>query len=72
MVKSLLLSQWNLRIPCKVSEPEDGVIQRVVLGVHGLGGSAMDDIQTSLAEEMNLISVILVVIASYCFVSLFI
>lgn len=54
MVKSVLLSQWNLRIPCKVSEPEDGVIQRVVLGVHGLGGSAMDDIQTSLAEEMNL------------------
>ncbi len=54
MEKSFVLSQWNLRIPCKVSEPEDGIIRRVVLGVHGIGGSAMDTIQTSLAEEMTL------------------
>lgn len=54
MVRTVMLSQWNLRIPCKVSEPEDGAVQRVVLGVHGLGGSAMDRIQTSLAEEMTL------------------
>ncbi len=54
MEKNLLLTKGNLEIPCKVSVPEDGDIRRVVLGVHGLGGSAMDDIQVGIAEEMAL------------------
>lgn len=54
MEKQFLLSQWNLRIPCTLTEPEDGDIRRVVLGVHGLGGSSVDEIQSSLAEEMEL------------------
>lgn len=55
MEQSLLLSQDGLKISCKLSEPED-VIRRVVLGVHGFGGSSKDVIQTGLAEEMSLFS----------------
>ncbi len=54
MERNLLLTKGSLEIPCKVSAPEDGDIRRVVLGVHGLGGSAMDDIQVGIAEEMEL------------------
>lgn len=48
------LSRGELRIPCTLTQPEEGRIRRVVLGVHGLGGCAMDDIQVSLAQEMEL------------------
>ncbi len=54
MEQTLLLTKGALEIPCKLSVPEDGDIRRVVLGVHGLGGSAMDDIQAGIAEEMEL------------------
>lgn len=53
MEKQFLLSKDGLKIPCKLSEPEDGDIRRIVLGVHGFGGSANDPIQESLAEEME-------------------
>lgn len=54
MEKRFQLSQWLLRTSCILTEPEDGDIRRVVLGVHGLGGCATDPIQSSLAEEMEL------------------
>ena len=54
MEKSFVLEEKGLRIPCKCSVPEDGQIKRLVLGVHGLGGSSMDAIQTGIAEEMEL------------------
>lgn len=54
MEKNILLSQGELKVPCKLSEPDSGEIRRVVLGVHGFGGSANDQIQTSIAEEMEL------------------
>lgn len=54
MEKQFLLSQGELKIPCKLSEPEFGGIRRVVLGVHGLGGSARDEIQEGIAEEMEM------------------
>lgn len=54
MEKSFVLEAGGLRIPCKCSVPEDGQIRRLVLGVHGLGGSAMDAIQTGIAEEMEM------------------
>ena len=54
MEKEILLSRGNLEIPCKHTEPDDGVIRRLVLGVHGLGGSARDQIQTGIAEEMDM------------------
>ena len=54
MEKEFLLYQGELEIPCKQSEPDDGQIRRIVLGVHGLGGSAKDQIQSGIAEEMEM------------------
>lgn len=54
METTFLLSRGELKVPCRLSEPEDGVIRRVVLGVHGFGGSAGDRIQVGIAEEMAL------------------
>jgi len=50
------LTDKDMTIPCQVDIPEHGSPQQVVLGVHGFGGSSRDDIQCSLAEEMNLFS----------------
>ena len=55
MEKEFMLNRGDLRIPVKITE-SDYEIRRVVLGVHGIGGSAMDAIQTSLAEEMEFFS----------------
>ena len=54
MEKEILLTQGELQIPCKICEPEYGEIRRVVLGVHGITGSARDAIQESISEEMSL------------------
>ena len=54
MEKSFILSQGDLKIPCKFLEPEYGQIHRLVLGVHGLGGSTSDEIQVGIAEEMEM------------------
>ena len=54
MEQQMMISYGALRIPCKLTAPDDGDIRRVVLGVHGLGGSTTDDIQSALAEEMEL------------------
>ncbi len=54
MDTSYCLQADALQIPCRLTLPEDGNIQRLVLGVHGICGSAADAIQTSLAEEMSL------------------
>lgn len=54
MEKSFILSQGDLKIPCKFLEPEYGQIRRLVLGVHGLGGSTSDEIQVGIAEEMEM------------------
>lgn len=56
MEKEFLLSYGTLSIPCCLSVPDAGQIKRVVLGVHGFGGSASDAIQTGIAEEMILFS----------------
>ncbi len=54
MERSFLLSRDGLKINCTCVEPDYGQIRRVVLGVHGLCGSAQDAIQLSIAEEMEL------------------
>jgi alpha-beta hydrolase superfamily lysophospholipase len=54
MEKEFMLSRNGLAIPMKVTTPDFGDIRRVVLGVHGLGGSTDDAIQSALAEEMEL------------------
>lgn len=55
MEKEFMLTKGELDIPVKVTE-SDFEVRRVVLGVHGIGGSARDDIQTSIAEEMEFFS----------------
>ena len=54
METKFTLSQNGLTIPCRLLEPDFGDIRRIVVGVHGLGGSMEDPIQTALAEEMEL------------------
>lgn len=54
MEKHFLLTQGTLQIPCILTEPEFGQIRRIVLGVHGLGGSTGDAIQESISEEMGI------------------
>ena len=54
MKKTFLLPCGNLQIPCVLSQPDDGQVRRIVLGVHGFGGCAQDAIQESIAEEMEL------------------
>jgi len=54
MEMEFMLTEGGLRIPCKVCEPVSGNICRVVLGVHGIGGSTDDAIQSAIAEEMGL------------------
>lgn len=56
MEKDFLLKRDQLSIPVKISEPDYGEIRRVVLSVHGIGGSSVDDIQMIIAEEMELFS----------------
>ena len=51
-----MLSRGELKIFCKQTEPDFGDICRVVLSVHGLGGCTEDDIQVSIAEEMEIFS----------------
>ena len=43
MEKTFLISEGPLQILCKHNEPDYGEIRRIVLGVHGLGGSSNDD-----------------------------
>lgn len=54
MEKSILLSCDEFHIPVKVDTSGFGDIKRIVLGVHGIGGSSQDQIQTGLAEEMSM------------------
>lgn len=56
MEKELLLFRNELTIPCKISVPDFGQINQVVLGIHGFGGSTEDAIQVGIAEEMTLFS----------------
>ena len=51
-----MLSRGDLQIFCKQTEPDFGDIRRVVLSVHGLGGSTEDAIQSNIAEEMEIFS----------------
>ena len=54
MERKIVLSTDKLNIPVKINTPASGMPKRIVLGVHGLGGSIQDQIQEGLAEEMVL------------------
>ena len=60
MEREILLERGGLLTPIYVSEPEIGAPARLVLGVHGIGGSAEDAIQVGIAEEMALFSAVTV------------
>lgn len=54
MEEKFVLKGQDLSIPCKLTQPDWGSIRRIVLGVHGFGGSTDDTIQTAISEEMDL------------------
>ena len=54
MEKDFLLSHGDLQIHCKWFAPDDGDVKRIVLGVHGIGGSTEDAIQVGIAQEMEM------------------
>ena len=54
MEKKFILSRNGIDVLCRQTEPDFGDIRRVVLGVHGIGGSSSDAIQSGIAEEMEL------------------
>ena len=56
MERSFVLTEGNLQIFCTHTAPDYGDIRRVVLSVHGMGGCTKDDIQRSIAEEMEFFS----------------
>ena len=54
MENAFLIEQDGLEVFVRLSEPGFGEIQRIVLSVHGLGGSTNDAIQAGIAEEMTM------------------
>lgn len=54
METKFVLSRGGLDTPCILREPDCGAPLRVVLEVHGLGGSMHDTLLESIAEEMSL------------------
>ena len=54
MEQKLTISNGGRNTPCILRAPDLGRPQRVVLGIHGIGGSKTDAIQESIAEEMEL------------------
>lgn len=54
MEQKLTITNGGRNTPCILREPDFGQPRRVVLGVHGIGGSKEDAIQQSIAEEMEL------------------
>ena len=56
METKFTLSHGAFSTPCILNTPEYGLPRRIVLGVHGFGGSMADEIQAGIAEEMELFS----------------
>ena len=54
MEQRYMISNGGRETPCILREPDYGTPRRIVLGVHGIGGSMNDPIQQSIAEEMEL------------------
>ncbi len=58
MEREILLERGGMHTLVKISEPDFGAPARLVLGVHGFGGSAEDEIQRGIAEEMAMFSAV--------------
>ena len=53
MERTLMLPCVQLQVPCKVYEPEYGLITRVIIGVHGFGGDKDSSVIAAIGEEMG-------------------
>ena len=58
MEKQFSIRTGELNIPCILTYPDHGEVQRIILGIHGLGGSSNDAIQVGIAEEMDMFSAV--------------
>ena len=54
MEQQFVISNGGWETPCILCAPDHGTPKRIVIGVHGIGGSMHDAIQESIAEEMEL------------------
>ncbi len=54
METPFLISNGGTAVNGILNQPDAGPVRRVVLGVHGFGGSMADEIQTGIAGEMVL------------------
>ena len=45
-----MLERDGLQIPLKIYKPEDGVVNQIVLGVHGLGSSKESTVLAAIGE----------------------
>ena len=54
MEQQFVISNGGRETPCILCAPDHGTPKRIVIGVHGIGGSKRDAIQESIAEEMEL------------------
>lgn len=54
MEQQFVISNDGRETPCILCAPDHGTPKRIVIGVHGIGGSKRDAIQESIAEEMEL------------------
>ena len=53
MERYFSLSNGQLRVPCKIYEPDFGAPRRCILGVHGFGTGKDTEILSALSEEMS-------------------
>ena len=58
MEREILLERGGLQTIVKISAPDYSAPERIVLGVHGIGGSTEDEIQVGIAEEMAMFSAV--------------
>jgi alpha-beta hydrolase superfamily lysophospholipase len=58
MEREILLERGGLQTNVKISAPAHSVPERIVLGIHGIGGSTEDEIQVGIAEEMAMFSAV--------------
>ena len=56
MEQQFVISNGGRETPCILCAPDHGTPKRIVIGVHGIGGSKRDAIQESIAEEMELLT----------------
>ena len=52
MERTVQISRGDLKIPCKIFEPDFCEVNQVIIGIHGFGGSKESSVLAAVAEEM--------------------